>query len=348
MANKIKGEPKLDFCDVLIIPQKTSLSSRKEVSLNKTFEFIHSNKKWSGVPIVASNMDSVGTFEMAKYLTTQGALTCIHKHYTFDEWETFIMSNQVIDMSRVAISSGITNNDLEKLYSILDKFSQISVICMDVANGYQDKFAKVVRLVRLKYPDHIIIAGNVVTPEMTKELILSGADIVKVGIGSGSVCTTRRLTGVGYPQLSAIMECKEEANKHGALIMSDGGCTCPGDCAKAFCAGADFVMLGGMLAGHKESEGTVIEKDGKKYLEFYGMSSNKAMVKHKGGRDSYKASEGKEVLIPYRGEVKHTIEDLYGGIRSTCTYIGSPTIDYMSKYGYFITCKRQMNQIFGQ
>ena len=344
--SKIKGESKLDFCDVLIIPQKTSLTSRKEVDLTKEFSFKYSDRHWSGIPIVASNMDGVGTFEMAKYLTTKGAMTCIHKHYTFSEWEDFIMSNQGIDLSRVAVSSGITDKDLEKLYSILDTFNQISVICMDVANGYQDKFAKVVQLVRLKYPNHIIIAGNVVTPEMTKELIISGADIVKVGIGSGSVCTTRRLTGVGYPQLSAIMECKEEADKHGAHIMSDGGCTCPGDCAKAFCAGADFVMLGGMLAGHKESEGNIIEKDGEKYLEFYGMSSTKAMDKHKGGRDSYKASEGKEVFIKYRGEVKNTLEDIYGGLRSTCTYIGSPKIDYMSKYGYFITCKRQMNQIF--
>lgn len=344
--SKIKGEPKLDFCDVLIIPQKTSLTSRKDVSLVKQFKFKYSNKIWSGVPIAASNMDSVGTFEMAKYLSTQGALTCIHKHYSFEQWEEFIMENQQIDLSRVAVSSGITNDDLLKLYSILDTFSQISVICMDVANGYQDKFAKVVQLVRLKYPNHIIIAGNVVTPDMTKQLILCGADIVKVGIGSGSVCTTRRLTGVGYPQLSAILECKEEADKHGAHIMSDGGCTCPGDCTKAFCGGADFVMLGGMLAGHKESEGSVIEKDGKQFLEFYGMSSNKAMNKHKGGRDTYKASEGKEVLIPYRGAVKNTLDDIYGGLRSACTYIGAPTVDYMSKYGYFITCRRQMNQVF--
>jgi GMP reductase len=214
---------------------------------------------------------------------------------------------------------------------------------MDIANILLILLKKT----RKVFKDKVIIAGNVVTGEMVEELILSGADIVKVGIGPGSVCTTRVKTGVGYPQLSATIECADAAHGLGGHIIADGGCKMPGDVAKAFGAGADFVMLGGMLAGHDESGGQVIEKDGKKYKEYYGMSSKTAMEKHSGGVANYRASEGKTVTIPYRGPVANTLQDVLGGVRSTCTYVGARKLKELSKRTTFIRVLEQENQVFG-
>ncbi|KAG9486901.1 hypothetical protein GDO78_006996 [Eleutherodactylus coqui] len=223
---------------------------------------------------------------------------------------------------------------------------QLRYICLDVANGYSEQFVQHVKDVRARFPKHTIMAGNVVTGEMVEELILSGADIIKVGIGPGSVCTTRKKTGVGYPQLSAVIECADAAHGLNGHIISDGGCTCPGDVAKAFGAGADFVMLGGMLSGHTESGGEIIEKNGKKYKLFYGMSSETAMKKHAGGVAEYRASEGKTVEVPYRGDVEDTIKDILGGIRSTCTYVGAAKLKELSRRTTFIRVTQQLNPIF--
>jgi len=336
---RIEDDIKLDFKDVLIRPKRSTLASRKEVDLKRTYKFKHSKTTWTGVPIMASNMDGVGTLEMAHALYQHRMFTCLIKNISTDYFETTV---QDIGGNYFAVSSGTSDNDLNRLVSVLKNYSEIHFICIDVANGYSEHFGDFISEVRKHFPSHTIIAGNVVTADMTQELILRGADIVKVGIGPGSVCTTRVQTGVGYPQLSAIVECADAAHGLGGHIIADGGCTCPGDVAKAFGAGADFVMLGGMLAGHDEGGGEV--KDGK--VTFYGMSSDTAMNKHHGGVAEYRSSEGRTVTIPYKGSVKNTVLDLLGGLRSTCTYVGAPTLKQLSKCTTFIRVNRQINDVF--
>jgi len=343
---RIEADIKLDFKDVLIRPKRSVLRSRAQVNLERTYIFKHSKMTWTGVPIMAANMDTVGTFEMALALSQFKVITCIHKHYKIEEWIAFSQAYPEI-LQFCAVSAGTSDEDFENINSIV---SQVNVpfICLDVANGYSEHFVEHVRRVRQAHPTKTIIAGNVVTQEMVEELILSGADIIKVGIGPGSVCTTRKQTGVGYPQLSAVIECADAAHGLGGHIISDGGCTCPGDFSKAFGAGADFVMAGGMFAGHDESGGELIEINGLFYKEFYGMSSSTAMRKHVGGVAEYRSSEGKAVTVPYRGPVTETLKDILGGIRSTCTYVGAAQLKELSKRTTFIRVSMQLNQVFGE
>ena len=356
---RIEDEVKLDFKDVLFRPKRSTLSSRKEVDLKRTYKFKYSNFEWTGVPIMASNMDGVGTISMAKELYEHRMFTCLVKSYDEDDFEDLVAE---VGGNYFATSTGTSDKDFQKLRRILNTYSEIHFICIDVANGYSEHFGEYVAKVRKEFPTHTIIAGNVVTADMTQELILRGADIVKVGIGPGSVCTTRIQTGVGYPQLSAIIECADAAHGLGGHIIADGGCVCPGDVAKAFGAGADFVMLGGMLAGHDEGGGKVIEEmhettrcqtgtlandyDLKKFVEFYGMSSDTAMNKHVGGVAEYRSSEGRTVRVPYRGPVKNTVLNILGGLRSTCTYVGAPTLKQLSKCTTFVRVNSQYNNIF--
>ena len=341
---RIEDEVKLDFKDVLIRPKRSTLSSRKEVELQRTYKFRHSKTEWTGIPIMASNMDGVGTLSMAESLLNHRLFTCLVK--TYDEDELCDLATK-IGGNYFAVSTGTSDNDFLKLRRIINAYPEIHFICIDVANGYQERFGDYVQKVRETFPHCTIIAGNVVTADMTQELILRGADIIKVGIGPGSVCTTRIQTGVGYPQLSAIIECADAAHGLGAHIIADGGCVCPGDVAKAFGAGADFVMLGGMLAGHDEGGGTVIQEEGKDpQIVFYGMSSDTAMNKHSGGVAEYRSSEGRTVKIPYKGAVQNTVLDLLGGLRSTCTYVGAPSLKQLSKCTTFIRVNRQVNDIF--
>ena len=248
----------------------------------------------------------------------------------------------------VALSCGTSKDSYTRLNNVLKKNPKFKFICIDVANGYSENFSKFVSEVRKKHPTKTIIAGNVVTADMTQELVLSGADIVKVGIGPGSVCTTRIQTGVGYPQLSAVLECADAAHGLGAHIIADGGCTSPGDVAKGFGAGADFVMLGGMLAGHKEGGGEIIKDNEKSYIEFYGSSSEEANEKHYGGLADYRSSEGKKVRIEYRSSLDKTVKDILGGIRSSCTYVGAPTLKQLSKCTTFVRVNNQYNDVFGR
>lgn len=345
---RIEYDIKLGFKDVMIRPKRSTLKSRKEVSLERTFKFLHSPVTWSGIPIIAANMDTIGTFEIAKALSEEQLFTTIHKHYSTDEWSNFFNNAPNNIENHVAISTGIGKQDTVRLSNHIKSNPKLQYICIDVANGYSEYFAGFVKSVRETYPEKVIIAGNVVTGEMVEELLLSGADIVKVGIGPGSVCTTRVKTGVGYPQLSAIIECADAAHGLGGQIISDGGCTTPGDVAKAFGAGADFVMLGGMLAGHDESGGETIEKNGEKYKKFYGMSSSTAMDKHSGGVADYRASEGKTVEVPYRGPVKNTVKDILGGLRSTCTYVGASRLKELTKRTTFIRVAEQENRIYSK
>ena len=343
---RIENDLKLGFKDVMFRPKRSTLKSRSEVSLQRTFTFLHSSIKWEGIPIMAANMDTVGTFEMAIKLASFGLFTAIHKHYSFQDWQNFMTTTDDSVIQNIALSTGTSNKDSKKVAKVLNAFPQINFICIDVANGYSEHFVSYVKETRKNHPNKIIIAGNVVTGEMVEELLLAGADIIKVGIGPGSVCTTRVKTGVGYPQLSAIIECADAAHGLGGHIISDGGCKVPGDIAKAFGGSADFVMLGGMLAGHLESGGERIVKEGKEYKRFYGMSSETAMVKHAGGVANYRASEGKSVEIPYRGEVADTVVDILGGLRSTCTYVGAKRLKELTKRTTFIRVQEQENQVY--
>lgn len=362
---RIDTDPKLDFSDVLLRPKRSKLSSRSEVTLIKEYQFVNSGHCYRGVPIIAANMDTIGTFDMAKALIEHEMPTALHKHYPATQIAKFYV-DLCKDMDRtpdelpwIFYSMGVVDRDLEKFKKVYARIPKhISSVCIDVANGYSSKFLDFVKRFRDDYPGVTIMAGNVVTGEMTEDLIVhGGVDIVKVGIGPGSVCTTRKMTGVGYPQLSAIIECADAAHGVGGHICSDGGCTVPGDVAKAFAAGADFVMLGGMLSGHDECTGVLCDKDGnllsdyttesEKFMVFYGMSSKMAMDKHSGGVAEYRASEGKAVLVPYKGPVENTVKEILGGVRSACTYTGSVTLKELPKRATFVLVHKQLNTVFG-
>jgi GMP reductase len=415
---QIINEVKLDFKDVLIRPQRSTLASRSEVSIERTFHFKHTNQSWTGVPIVAANMDTVGNLEMFGALSRHKMLTALHKHYDVDTYVKHFMTGIDPDIAEAAAvydhggsllgnhntdvttftktdqsqfsfySMGISDSDYEKFRTVMssvgtksklddmddrvgmgkyNKNMPVKMVCVDVANGYTETFVAFIRKLRQQYPFLVIMAGNVVSEEMTQALILAGADIVKVGIGPGSVCTTRKMAGVGFPQLSAIIECANAAHGLDALICADGGCTVPGDINKAFGAGADFVMLGGMLAGTDQSGGELISRwvktneviieDGvdlgclnveQKFKRFYGMSSDTAMNKHNGGVAKYRASEGKTVEVPYRGDVDDTIQGILGGLRSCCTYVGARSLKDISQRTTFIRVTQQINEIFGK
>jgi GMP reductase len=384
---RLEEELKLDYKDVLIRPKRSTLGSRKEVDLERGYNFRnykpqhndtgslpygypagpYPEKHWRGVPIMAANMDGVGTFEIADKLAEGKIFTCLVKTYSVKELVIYFDNDMPERTNYVAMSIGITDRDHQKFRDVYEQVdSKLKYVCIDVANGYSTRFRDFVMDFRMLYPNIIIIAGNVVTGEMTEELILAGADIVKVGIGPGSVCTTRIQTGVGYPQLSAVIECADAAHGLGGHIIADGGCTCPGDVAKAFAGGADFVMLGGMLAGHDEGGGEVITKyfetgeqwfdkknenyhpvvEQKKYVQFYGMSSEAANDKHFGGLKEYRSSEGREVLVPYKGAVASTIQDILGGLRSSCTYAGAIRLKHLSKCTTFVRCTQTHNSVF--
>ena len=369
---RIDQDLKLDYKDVLIRPKRSTLSSRKEVELRRSFTFRNyvpdfpeniEDYHYRGVPVMAANMDGVGTFKMADKLAEGSIFTCLVKTYSVDKLIDYFAEGILERTNNVAMSVGTSELDFDKLTRVYaGAAGGLKYVCMDIANGYSDHFAAHVRKVREAFPYLVIIAGNVVTGEMTEELILAGADIVKVGIGPGSVCTTRIQTGVGSPQLSAVMECADAAHGLGGHIIADGGCTCPGDVAKAFAAGADFVMLGGMLAGHDEGGGEVINRafktgeihydtgeevvEAKQFVQFYGMSSDAANTKHFGGLKDYRSSEGREVLVPYRGEVARTVQDLLGGIRSTCTYAGAKKLKQLSKCTTFVRVNNQYNKTY--
>ena len=342
---RIEEDIKLDYSDVLFRPKRSTLHSRKDVELKRTYKFKYSNHEWSGIPIMTANMDGVGELEIAKSLSKFEMITTLTKQHDIKIIKRCSYIKSIYP--HLALSTGTGDKDFKRIQEILKNYSFFQFICIDVANGYSDHFSKFVKSVREKYPTKTIIAGNVVTADMTQELILSGADIVKVGIGPGSVCTTRIQTGVGYPQLSAVIECADAAHGLGAHIIADGGCTCPGDIAKAFGGGADFVMLGGMFAGHDEGKGKIVKKNGSKYVEFYGSSSDTANEKHYGGLLNYRSSEGKTVSVKYRGKVKDTIHNILGGIRSSCTYVGAPSLKQLSKCTTFVRVSNQFNDTFG-
>ena len=343
--NKIESGEKLDFNHVLIRPKRSTINSRSQVNLERDFHFKYSSKKWKGIPIIAANMDTTGTFGVYEVLKNHSMITAMNKFYTLEDYLQYKQNNE-LDPRYFMVSTGIHNNDLEQLNSILSHID-CDWICIDIANGYIESLITFCKTVRQLYPDKIIIAGNVVTREIVEELILNGCvDIVKVGIGPGSACTTRLKTGIGMPQLSAVLECADAAHGVDGHIISDGGITCPGDMAKAFGAGADFVMMGGQFAGHDQNPGDVIEDNGKSYKMFYGMSSDKAQQTYYGKMNQYRSSEGRVMKIPYKGDLNTTILDYLGGIRSTCTYINARTIKQMAKCTTFVRVSQQVNNFF--
>ena len=382
---RIEEDVKIDYGNVLLRPKRSTLVSRKDVDLDRHYTF-NNGQTYYDIPIMASNMDGVGTIEMADALGKLGLFTCLVKSYSVDEYvEYFNMDEQWVDAKDIkrfvrkeytAYSMGVVDDDLNKFIKVYEQLGdRIKYVNIDVANGYTKKYSDFIKMFRDKYPDIVIIAGNVCTADMTQELLLNGADIVKVGIGPGSVCTTRIKTGIGYPQLSAVIECADAAHGVGGCIIADGGCTTPGDIAKAFCAGADYVMLGGMLAGHDEGGGKVVTKhystgeykkvhdDGlgyeipsvdrfipmyeeRNFVQFYGMSSKAANDKHFGGMKDYRSSEGREILVDYKGKVSDTILDILGGLRSTCTYVGAPGLKQLSKCATFVRCVDTHNRVY--
>lgn len=343
---KIESGEKLDFNNVLIRPKRSTICSRNEVDLKREFKFRNcKSKSWKGVPIISANMDTTGTFEVYECLKEHHIITALHKFYTKDDFVTYQETHQ-LNPEMFMVSTGISSNDFTKLCEIM-KVVDCNWICIDIANGYIDTFLHFCQCVRAEFPDKIIVAGNVVTRELVEQLILDGGvDIVKVGIGPGSACTTRLKTGVGMPQLSAIMECSDAAHGVNGHIISDGGITCPGDMAKAFGAGADFVMMGGQFAGHDQNPGDIIDIDGKKYKQFYGMSSDVAQQTHYGKMEKYRSSEGRVLKIPYKGDLNNTVLDFLGGIRSTCTYINAKNIKQMPKCTTFMRVTQQLNTVF--
>ena len=355
---RINQTPKLDFNQVLIEPKRSNMNSRSEVELHRTFTFSN-GYQWTGIHIIASNRSTTGTFDVYNTLMQYKILTALHKFYTAEDYLEYkaqceaskgSKEPKVFDPNYFMVTTGISDADFESLVYICSVID-VKWICIDIANGYIPNMLSFCQKVRKSYPNIVIVAGNVATPDMVTTLCTEGGvDIVKCGLGNGSACLTRLKTGVGMPQLSCIMDCGDAAHGLNRYIIGDGGITSPGDLSKAFCGGADFVMLGGVLAGHEENPGELIEKvingETKKFKLFYGMSSTHAMMKYYGKKNEYRSSEGKVVEVPYRGQMKDTIEDYLGGVRSTCTYIGSKCIKHMSKCTTFVLVSQQLNNIF--
>lgn len=370
---KIINELKLDFNDVLIVPQRSTLTSRSEINLERTFHFYHSPRIWEGVPIMCANM-SFCSFEMAKALAKYNMIACLHKYHSIQELYDYF--NQYPDnLDYTFVSIGYKKSDLNHLLDLKNKLGKQPNICIDVPNGHMDVFVKYCKKVRDNFPESIIIAGNVTNTSSTQELLIyGGVDLVKIGIGGGSACTTRFLTGCGFPQLSACIENSyvahglQNGNKKLGLIVSDGGHKTVGDVCKALCSGADFVMLGGYFAGSENCDGEwqyeyqtslgfwqPIDPENnnpkrKTKFTYYGMSTHHAQDLYEDHIKNYRASEGTKITTNYKGSLDKVIQELLGGIRSCCCYIGSDCIKNMSKCGQFCRVSQihsNKNPVFG-
>jgi len=351
---RIREGVALDFDDVMFVPQRSSVDSRADANLIRTFRFCNSPRTLACLPVISANMDSTGSMEMAKVLSKHCALTALHKFYSEDELVNFFLG-EISASLYTFYTIGANDRDLAKLKSVRDKILSVNfqsdfpkMICLDAANGYTENFVDHVKKVHSLYPEAILMAGNVVTGNMTEELILSGASIVKVGIGGGSACTTRLVAGVGVPQLTAVDECAYQAHGLSGHICSDGGIKRSGDVCKAIGVGADFVMIGGFFAGTDECDGAWVRNMGgdKTGFKFHGMSSKEAQEKWNGGLSDYRASEGKEVVLPCKGPVEGLLKEIMGGLRSACAYEGAANIKDLPKCALFTRVNRQYNNVF--
>lgn len=342
---RILPDIKLDFSDILLVPKRSTIESRKEINLERVFHFRYSTMPWAGIPIISSNMTSVTTPKVAEKMLEHHMLACQPKNVRFP-----FSSDDLIP------SVGLNSDYGDFEYGFL---------CVDVPNGYIENIVSLTKAIRDLHQERVtLIVGNVVTAEQTEALILAGADIIKIGIGGGSACSTRIKTGVGMPQLSAVIECADAAHGLNGLIISDGGCQVTGDVCKAFAAGADFVMLGGMLAGHEENAKICITCEGTgsistldlvhsikctycdglgKNYDFYGSSSERSNNETAGGLKNYRASEGWEIKLPNRGSIENTLQDIEGGLRSACAYVGAKNLKSLSKCATFVQVNRQAN-----
>jgi len=368
---QIEENISLDFDDVLIKPKRSILSSRSDVNITRTFTFKNSGKQWSGVPLIAANMDTVATFKMHDVLSQYEMVTALHKHYSIEDLTSFVLGQKKEGkLDRFFVSIGMREEDYKKFISLeMAEETEGAMLCVDVPSAYLEKFIDFIKKVREDNPETTIMAGNVCTGEMTEALILAGVDIVKVGVGPGSGCLTRRVAGVGVPQLTAIIDCADAAHGLKGHICADGGIVHPGDLGKAFGGGADFIMMGGVLSGHKECGGTVFEKDTNHVIseegmfmppvlpdeanpnwamKFYGMASHDAMDKHYGGRAKYRAAEGRSVQVAYKGTVRNTVEEFLGGLRSTMSYIGAENLKEVSKRTTFVRVNKILNTSLGK
>ena len=366
---QIIDEVQLDFSDVLIKPRRSSLESRSLVNITRDYYFNHSQKTTVGTGIMQSNMGTIGTFEVSRKMLANGLFACLHKHHNIEDLIKFYGSLNDDEYDRCFLSIGLRDKGVEKLEALYKEFDSVPPICIDVPNAYIPSVKNLVVKMRKTYPLSVIMVGNVVTGDITEDFILSGADIVKVGIGNGAQCLTRKQTGCGRPQFSAIVECADAAHQVGGKICSDGGITCPGDIGKAFGAGADFVMIGSLFAGTDEAEGEIVTKyyhNGeynkididkiayrfephiieKKFKQFYGMSSTLAQEKFGNGKPSYRASEGRVTLVPYAGPIDEVIEEFLGGLRSTMTYVGAKRLKDIPKQSVFYKVYHQLNQTY--
>ena len=393
MTNIIE-EVQLDYCDVMIKPKRSTLNSRSEPDIYRTYKMKHTERVLYGNGLIVANMATTGTFNMAKVFAKNLMFTCLHKHYSFEEIKEFLekYKNEEIEFKMgnenciayfndyIFVSTGIKDGDYEKICKVLD-LDICKNLCIDIANGYIPKLLDFVKKIREQYPNLIIMVGNVVTGDMVQDIILSGADIVKVGIGPGANCTTRKQTGCGRPQLSAVIECAEAAHAVDGMVCADGGITCVGDINKAYGAGADFIMVGSLVAGSDEADGEIIKKvyktneveviscnrndedlnpidndydeydinetepkyEIKKYKLAYGMSSKYAQDKHWNGMAKYRASEGIVTLKPYSGPVQNTIDEYLGGLRSCMTYISARRLKDIPKCCTFYRANRILN-----
>lgn len=330
---------KFDFADVLLAPSlidasNTEVKSRADVSLEVTYQFPHSETTYTGVPIIAANMDNIGTFKVHDVFSRNNMCVALTKTTTIEQWKMHFDRNLLPNNNTAMVSIGLADSDLDMLSEIV-KHTPVKFICMDVANGYLPAFARQIEKVRKLYPKMIIVAGNVVTPDAIEVLHRAGADCYKVGIGSGSVCSTRLIAGTGFPQLSALMECYDKVYELGGHMVSDGGCTNAGDFAKALVT-SSFVMSGGFFAGYNET-GTTL----------YGMSSTKAMNIHQGGVAKHRTSEGHEINLPKsNGPLQDRIDQLLGGLRSACTYQNvNNLIDFKQKAS-FVRVNQHHNTMF--
>jgi GMP reductase len=347
---RISEKTYIDYNDVLIVPQRSSLDSRKNVLLSREYKI--RGKLLVGTGVIAANMNTTGSFSIARTLSTDGMYSALHKYHDQEDVIRFFSNGSTLEQNlirdHVFYTLGTSDTEWAKLEYLTSKLPQSfmpQLICLDAANGYTKVFTDQLVLIRKYYPDSVIMAGNVVTPNMVEELIMLGADIVKIGVGSGAVCETRIKTGVGVPQLSAVDECAYVAHGLGAYICADGGITCVGDICKAFCAGSDFVMIGSMFAGTDECDGEWISSDNGPVLKHHGSASREAQ-ELVGEMAEYKTSEGKEVLVPRKGSISSIVQDIKGGIASCCTYIGATRIKDMPKCASFVKVNRTHNTLY--
>jgi GMP reductase len=339
----IPSDPELDFNDVLILPQRSTIPSRKLTNIEREFTFRHSSRKWKGYPVIAANM-LTGTFSMARKLSEFKMLTALHKHYPVEDLIKFWTDadTEEIAQNNTFYTLGIREEDLAK-YNKFYSYVTPNMVCIDIANGHIEVFVDFIKRFRDNNPRSIIMAGNVVTGSMSEELIIAGADIVKVGIGQGANCNTRKIAGVGRPQLSAVLDCADKSHGLQGRVCSDGGIVQPADMNIAFCAGADFVMIGTMFAGTDECDGETVEHEGKFHKKFFGMSSNSAMETFGKGRESYKASEGRTTLIPCKGSVSDIAEELQGSTKSMLSYIGAASLKEAGRRASFVRVSNRLN-----